>query len=206
MKSNFDKDISNEALLGNYLDTIYPKLFDGFSIKRIIDFKQQHQGIDLVISKEAKSYYIDEKAQLDYIESDLPTFAFEISYLINEQQKIGWLYDSKKITNFYFTITAITCNIFNIPESGFKSCKIFSVDRTKLICFLNSRGLTFERITEINENIRKNSLENRININELNPVSEGKFFYSKNGKAEQPINIVLKLDFLIKIKVAKRIF
>lgn len=65
MKSNFDKDISNETLLGNYLDTIYPKLFDGFSIKRIVDVNQQHHGIDLVISNEAKSYYIDEKAQLD---------------------------------------------------------------------------------------------------------------------------------------------
>lgn len=90
------------------------------------------------------------------------------------------MYDAKKITDFYFTITAIACNIYNVPESGFKSCKIFSVDRRKLIYFLNSRGLTFERITDINKNFRKNSLVERINIDELNPTSEGKFFYSKD--------------------------
>ena len=143
---------------------------------------------------------------MDYLESDLPTFAFEISYLKNGQQKLGWLFDGKKITDFYFTITAITCTVYNVPESGFKSCKIFSVNRRKLILFLASRGLDFKRIFEINEEIRQSTSEDRIKISELNSISEGKFFYSKKGKAEQPINLVLKLDFLIKNKVAKRIF
>lgn len=206
MISNFDTDLTNEALLAKYLDGIYPKLFKGFSVERILDFKQQQQGIDLKLSKEGKFYIIDEKAQLDYLESDLPTFAFEISYLKYSQERLGWLYDSKKITDFYFTITSIKCKEYNVPESGFKSCKIFSVDRRKLINLLNSRGLTFERIKTLNHQIRKGTFKNRIYVNELNAITEGKFFYSKEGKAEQPINLVLKLDFLTKSKVAKKIY
>ncbi|WP_432672165.1 hypothetical protein [Flavobacterium sp. SM2513] len=206
MNSNFDKDLTNEAFLAKYLDGIYPTLFNGFAIERISDLKQQQQGIDLVLSKEGTVYTIDEKAQLDYLESDLPTFAFEISYLKYGQERLGWLYDSKKITDFYFTITAIKCNEYNVPESGFRSCKIFSVDRRKLINLLNSRGLNIDRIKALNEHIRKGTAEDRIKVDELNAATEGKFFYSKKGKAEQPINIVLKLDFLIKSKVAKRIY
>ena len=51
MFSNFDTDLTNEALLAKYLDGIYPKLFKGFSVERILDFKQQQQGIDLKLSK-----------------------------------------------------------------------------------------------------------------------------------------------------------
>lgn len=203
MKSSFDSDLSKEALLGKYLDDIYPDKFKGFNIQRVSDSEHQHKGVDLVISKGNMEFYIDEKAQLDYIEKDLPTFAFEITYIKDNNQKQGWLFDKHKVTDRYFTITAITCNEYYKPESGFKSCKITSVDRVKLIQLLESRGLTYERIVEINQEIRKGTAEGKIPVNELNH-SEGNFHYSTQ-KVERPINIVLKLQFLIDSGVAKSI-
>ncbi|WP_324522720.1 hypothetical protein [Flavobacterium sp.] len=198
--------MSKEILLGEYLDGIYPQIFDGFTIERVFDSEQQHKGVDLIISKDNKEYYIDEKAQLDYLEIELPTFAFEITYIKDGEQKQGWVFDKGKITNMYFCITAICCNLENVPESGFKSCKIISVNREKLVNLLKSRGLDYNRIININQEIRSKNVDGRIPIDELNNFTEGNFNFSKSGKAEQPINIVLKIDFLINNKVAKKIY
>ena len=205
MDSNFENDLSKEIILGKYLDDIYSKKFKGYNIERIKDLDLQHQGIDLIITKNQFEYYIDEKAQLDYINTALPTFAFEISYLKNGVQKKGWLFDNDKKTQKYFLITGIFLNNPEDINKGFKSCIITSVDRNKLIKLLESRGLTHDKIQEMNLEIRSGLNENAIPIKELNSHSEGKFYFSKNNKAEQPINLVLKIDFLIKESVAKKI-
>lgn len=205
MDSNFKDDLSKEIILGKYLDNIYHEKLMGYNIERITDLDLQHQGIDLIISKEEKHYFIDEKAQLDYLNIELPTFAFEISYLKNGVEKNGWLFDSHKKTQKYFLITGIFLNNPEDIKEGFKSCSIISVDRAKLINLLESRGLTHEKIQEMNLEIRGGTNENAIPIKELNAQNEGKFYFSKNNKAEQPINLVLKIDFLIKENVAKKI-
>ncbi|WP_298156173.1 hypothetical protein [Flavobacterium sp.] len=191
-------------MLGKYLDSIYPSIFEGFNVKRISDNEQQHRGIDITISKNGKEFFVDEKAQLDYLEHDLPTFAFEITYIKDGQQRQGWLYDAEKVTDRYFAITGITCNTSNEPKTGFKSCKITSVHRGKLINLLTSKGLTYHRISEINQELRSGTADGKILIPELESRTEGNFHYT-TGKAERPINIVLKLEFLIAEGVAKRI-
>ena len=205
MDSNFKNDLSKEIILGKYLDKIYSEKFKGYKIERITDLDLQHQGIDLVISKNDIQYFIDEKAQLDYINTELPTFAFEISYLKNGVEKKGWLFDNDKKTQKYFLITGIFLNNLEDIKEGFKSCSIISVDRAKLINLLENRGLTHTKIQEMNLEIRGGTNQNAIPIKELNAKNEGKFYFSKNNKAEQPINLVLKIDFLIKENVAKKI-
>ena len=205
MESNFNIDLSNESLLANYLDAIYPTLFNGFEINREKDLENQHKGIDIIISKNDVNYFIDEKAQLDYVGKDLPTFAFEISYLKDSVQKLGWLYDTSKLTHKYFLITAIFLNEPSDFSKGFKSCKITSVDRGKLIELLNSKKLSVKRVDDLNNQIRNGNAEGGIPIDELDYYSEGKLFFSKTNKSEQPINLVLKLEFLINCGVAKRV-
>lgn len=205
MKSNFEDDLKKEQYLGNYLDTIYSEVLKDFKIERKNDSSSQNQGIDLVISNDEVEFNVDEKAQLDYLNLDLPTFAFEISYIKDNRQKLGWLFDKTKKTNKYFLITGIFLNDKNDIKKGFKSCKIISVDRTKLIFFLKSRGLNFERVSEINQSIRNGIEYNKIPITELDSRLEGNIYYSKNNKAEMPINLVLYLDFLLKSKIAKKV-
>jgi hypothetical protein len=205
VESNFNIDLSNESLLANYLDAIYPTLFNGFEIDRKKDLENQHKGIDIIISKNDVNYFIDEKAQLDYVGKDLPTFAFEISYIKDGVQKLGWLYDNSKLTDKYFLITAIYLNEPNDFTKGFKSCKITSVDRSSFLELLNSKKLSFSRLSDLNNQIRNGINEGGIQLDELDYYSEGKLFFSKTNKSEQPINLVLKLDFLINSGVAKRV-
>lgn len=206
MKSEFKNDLAKEILLGKHLDRIYREKLSGFEIERVTDLDLQNQGVDLKINTETTCFYIDEKAQLDYMDNDLPTFAFEVSYLKNAKEHLGWLFDSHKKTHKYFLITAIYLNHPGYLESGIKSCKVTSVDRSKLIVKLEKRGLDYDRIISINQDLREQNHDGPFCVDELNCKSEGRFHFSKLNKAEQPINIVLRLDYLINTGVAKVVY
>lgn len=201
--SHFKRDLHKEQLLGNYLDKIYKKLHLNF--ERVTDINLQHHGVDLLYPKN-DAVYIDEKAQLNYLNKSLPTFTFELSYLKNGDQKLGWLLDDSKLTTHYFLITGI----YPVDETdltkGYKSCKIISVDRNKLLNYLETKGLSKKRLLQYDADLRdfkdkkmKNSIE------ELDSKKEGLLYYSPH-LAEEPINLQLRLKHLVSIKVAKQIY
>lgn len=208
MKSTFHQDLSKEELLGTYLDSYYPFIFKEtpFKIKRIRDLNWQHRGVDLVMNSRYHSYFVDEKAQLDYLNKSLPTFAFEISYLKRGNWQAGWLLDGHKWTQIYFLVTNICPKIKGDLSSGLANIKITGIYRYKLIDLLVKRGLNKQRMLELERQIRNGRVEGKISIPELDPKKEGAFFFSKSNKQEQPINLVLKLNFLIRNGVGKILF
>lgn len=200
--SNYRKDISKEEFLGNYLDTVYPKLFDKthYSVKRINNLGLQHKGVDLLLENAKNKFYVDEKAQLDYLNVSLKTFAFELSYLKFGGWREGWLFDNKKITEIYFLITEIkVVNPENIYQ-GIQSLKITGIYRSRLLKHLEKIGLTKDRLLEIEKELRNSGLGGRTDIKELNSKIEGNVNLTL-GKSEKPINLVLKLDYLIKHQI-----
>lgn len=201
IKSTFEEDLKREQKLGNFLDKIYnEKLTAKFEINRKDDKESQKKGIDLLFTDKSNNkitYKVDEKAQLDYINKSLPTFAFEVLYGKN---KIGWLMDSQKETTHYFLIT----NISEDNENNILGCDIYLVKRESLIALLANKNLDEVKIGEHIKDINENKQQGKVIILELDEKQEGYFFKSQH-KAESPINIVLKLDFLIKNKVAKQI-
>jgi len=145
-----------------------------------------------------KEFLVDEKAQLDYINKDLPTFAFELSYFKKNIQKKGWLFDTSKETMFYALITSIYSNNSN----SYTSCKITFVNRKKLLSFLNNTGLNEDYLnTFCLDNKNKHG---KIKLPRLHHKTEGYLFISSENKAEKPINLILRLDFLIKKGIAKQ--
>lgn len=200
LKSNFHEDLSKEKQLIPLLDTYYQKHLKLYGFERIANLEQQLQGIDLILKdkKTGKQFYIDEKAQLYYINESLPTFAFELCYLKKETKKQGWLFDASKKTHFYALITSIYSDEANI----FTSCNITFVNREKLIQHLDNLGLNqpfFEKT------ISKNSeYHGKMVVAQLHHRKEGYLYFSTYNKAEKPVNLILKLDYLIKIRVAKR--
>ncbi len=157
-------------------------------------------GIDVILTdkKTGKAYFVDEKAQLDYINESLPTFAFELFYEKDDAQKQGWLFDASKKTHFY----ALATSIFSDEEDCFTACNITFVNREKLIQHLTGLGLTQERFQEIVRQHRGH--HGKIGLEKLHSWHEGYLFFSNKNKAEQPINFILKLDYLIDIGIAKR--
>lgn len=206
MNSTFKSDLEKENRLSIFLDEQYKNrnIFpDGFNVVRIDNLDEQHKGIDLkvILEDSGKEIYIDEKAQLDYINKVLPTFAFEISYFINEKWHQGWLFDSTKKTHKYFLVTCI-----EEDADGFCGCRVVSVNRKDLCDFLDKeKGLSFNRIYEYEKKFRDNDLDGKIFIKELKGREEGRFHYSNSNKKERPINLVLNLDFLINQGLAKEL-
>ncbi|TCK66911.1 hypothetical protein DFQ05_2197 [Winogradskyella wandonensis] len=201
--SHFKRDLNKEQLLGEYLDTVYNSL--NLNFERNADYSLQHRGVDLLFP-EKDGIYIDEKAQLDYLNKNLPTFTFELSYLKNGEQKLGWLLDETKLTTHYFLITGIYVENETDLSKGFKNCTITSVNRKKLLIYLESKGLSKNRLLQYDADLRdfeNKKLKNE--IEELHPKTEGLLYFSPQ-LAEQPINLQLRLKHLIEVGVAKQIF
>ncbi|MBO0321025.1 hypothetical protein J0X14_01860 [Muricauda sp. CAU 1633] len=201
MKSKFKADLSKEQRLTPLLDFYYKKYLKQYFFERFLDLKQQLLGIDLILTnkKTGLVYVVDEKAQLDYINETLPTFAFELFYSKNGVEKQGWLFDASKKTHFYALVTSI----FSDEEEHFTSCNITFVNREKLIQHLTGLGLDQERFQKIVAEHKGH--HGKLGLEKLHPWHEGYLFFSTQNKAEQPINLILKLDYLIDIGIAKRL-
>lgn len=197
LKSNFREDFKKEKKLQLLLDAYYSQHLRHYAFKRIDEISQQLAGVDLVLShlKTNENYKVDEKAQLDYIGDNLPTFAFEISYYKSGHLKKGWLFDENKKTQFYSLVTAI----YQDEPEVFTSCRITLVNREKLIDFLEAKNVTFESC------FKENLPHGKTIIEQLHPKKEGYLYYSHLNKAEKPLNLILKLDFLIEEGLAKRL-
>lgn len=158
-------------------------------------------GIDVTFShKHNKSvFYIDEKAQLDYVNEDLPTFAFELGYYKYETYKEGWLYDSRKKTDFYALATAI----YEDKPRVFTTCKITLVNPKKLRSYLSSLNITKTLLNDYRSSNK--GLHGKLKLQELCHKNEGYLYFSKNNKLVKPVNLVLKLHFLEEKGIAKRL-
>ncbi|AEM70352.1 hypothetical protein Murru_1310 [Allomuricauda ruestringensis DSM 13258] len=201
MKSKFKADLSKEKQLIPLLDSYYQKHLMHYCFERVFHLKKQMQGIDLILKDKhlEKQFLVDEKAQLDYVNESLPTFAFELFYQKNGIQKQGWLFDASKKTEFYALVTGI----YSDEDGVFTSCNITFVNREKLIQHIEEVGLSQKHLEGI---ISKNqNIHGKLNLEQLNPKSEGYLFFSTKNKAEKPVNLILKLDYLIMIGVAKRL-
>ncbi len=201
LQSSFKSDLKKEQQLTFLLNTYYTKNLKFYDFERVSDLKRQLAGIDVIFTHKTTgvSFNIDEKAQLDYINEDLPTFAFELKYQKKGVNKKGWLFDDKKQTHFYALITGI----YQDAPYIFTSCKITLVNRKKLLAFLTQLGI---RENTLYDYVATNdSLNGKFPIAELNPKNEGYLFASRNNKAEKPLNLILKLEFLIENGIAKRL-
>jgi hypothetical protein len=204
--SKFYLDLNQEQILSKYLDNIYKE--KNINFQRVFDLDKQYQGIDVIMLIKLNEYYIDEKSQLHYINKDLPTFTFELSYLKNNNYKKGWLFDESKLTQYYFLITGILLKKgkieFTSPDD-IEKLKITSVSRKKLIKYLSLKELDEKRLLEYDVKLRKEKAYGKNNISELNPKTEGLIYFTEH-LSEKPINLQLRLKFLLETKVAKKFY
>ncbi|CAM4148746.1 hypothetical protein ZORO111903_03675 [Zobellia roscoffensis] len=201
LKSNFKSDLEREQKLCVLLDRYYHQYLKQYSFDRVFEIKQQMEGIDLIFTHKdhGRKYTIDEKAQLDYINENLPTFAFELSYEKDGTLKEGWLFDTSKKTEFYALITSI----YSDAPDVFTSCKITLVNRQKLLAFLVEKNITSSTLKKYV--LPNKNMHGKIKIDELHHRKEGYLYASTKNKAERPLNLILKLDFLEETGIAKRL-
>ena len=90
------EDMSAEGQLGIFLDRyLYSRLEEAGrirSFRRVRDRSGQLRGTDVILTApEGGALRLDEKAQLYYLNRDLPTFAFELLFLRQGGLTPGWL-------------------------------------------------------------------------------------------------------------------
>lgn len=200
----FRSDLKDEKLLSEYLDDVYR--LKGINFERVFDLDQQHKGIDIIINVKSLSYLVDEKAQLHYLNYDLPTFTFELSYLKEGKLKDRWLFDPNKLTQYYFLITGIYLKDDKTKlesKNDIAKLKVTSLCRESLISYLESINLSKEKLLAYDSKFRSLDSIGKNTISELNPVTEGLIYFS-GQLVEKPINLQLRLNHLIINKIAKK--
>jgi hypothetical protein len=198
-KDSFQKDLDTEAKFGNYLDKLYPQikgLDKKFTFLRKDDLESQYAGIDLILKdkESGEERYIDEKAQLYYLNKSLNTFTFEISYLKHGVWKKGWFYDEKKLTQTYFLFTSIETN----DQNEFINCRFIIINRKYLQEFLEEAGLTQEKTFAYEKLFREDKKKYNGNqvVFELDS-SFATFHCSFANLKEEPINLKIKLNAVL---------
>ena len=183
-----------------FLGQLYQRHLKQYSFRRISNIQQQLLGVDLVLTHKQTGlvYHIDEKAQLDYLNENLPAFAFELCYEKEGERKTGWLLDAHKKTDFYSLITGIYAD----EKDKFTACNITFVNRKKLLAFLASRGLAVEKLKQLA--LSQPDYHGKMELESLCPHTEGYLFFSRKNKLEKPVNLILKLEFLTRIGVGKQ--
>ena len=204
VQSRRNEDMSAEAQLAYFLDEYLYRRFpkgDAFSkISRVHDKDQQLAGIDVeFLTTNDQNFAVDEKAQLYYLNKELPTFAFELLFKRDGRDTIGWLCNPALKTDLYMLIwpyaTQDTCK--GITWDKFTKADCLLIHKKKLLKWLADKGLTMDRLQNDAEKIRQAGTVGRINIEGL----RGVYYYASDPQRyrEAPINLVITKNALIKL-------
>lgn len=165
-----------------FLDALYFKHLKHYSFSWENNISEQNKGVAVPFThlKTKERFFIDEKAQLDSVNEDLPAFSFELSYQKQAKRKKGWLFDPKKRHLF----TLLWRLFIPMPLKSLPPAKeLWSIVGCSSNIFVS---LGWKKTI-------------------FNPKKEGYLVYPKDNKAEQPLNLILKLDHLFDIGIAKKL-
>lgn len=196
MKSLRRTDSSDEKALQPFLDAVYANM--GLEYYREGRKEQQLAGIDVTIWFRNKEYFIDEKAALHYVNKGLNTFAFELNFRHNGMTIPGWLFDENKLTTHYFLVSEIESSSAYVED--LTAFRLVSVNREKLLAFLREKQWDEEFLTEEVSKVMEDRA--RYVLSHSNP--EARVVKTRHLQ-EMPLNLVIVLDDLIYVGVAKEL-
>ena len=194
-----------EKCVGEFLDECFYQKFNE-RFKRIDDLSLQWKGIDVIATqKDGTTFNIDEKSAAHYVNSDLRTFAFEVSFL-NKADRLnkGWLLNTDLETDCYL-LSWVYANEEKYPyipqkmqSNGypktmitdyFKYLTTDDITAMDVVCLRKEivRGaisLSDAEIMQFSENMRRK--------NRRFQLYRGYKFVLSLGLPEQPVNILLE--------------
>lgn len=196
-------DMRAEGQLAQFLDEKFwsPLCADGdMSFKRVTDRTLQLQGVDVILTQGEEVRYIDEKAQLYYINNTLPTFAFEIDSFQRGYLTEGWLLNNALLTTDYNLIypNARHNDLSIITKDDFTLVEVLSITKKVLLKSLESYGLTRSYLLAAAQRIRKQCGSEMYRENTM--CRYAKFVKSASYRySEAPLNLVVQKSFLRQI-------
>ncbi len=195
------EDHSAENELALFMDKfLYERFPTGgafSSIRRVQDKEEQLNGVDVeFIGTDDRVYCVDEKAQLHYLNQNLPTFALELLSYQKGYDTIGWLCNNKLKTDFFMLIwpSATTDDYEGITWDQFTKADCLLIQKQKILKMLASKGLTVERMLSDARDIRASGRKGKIPI----PGVRGIYYFASYPRKyqEAPINIIVSKPIL----------
>lgn len=195
-------DMHAEGALAEFLDAYFYNqlLGEGLfsSIERIHDADTQKSGVDVRASYRGSTINIDEKAQLYYINKNLPTFAFELEYLHQGTPRLGWLLKETLLTTHYFLLwpSATTTKVEQLRMTDFTEIDGLIIQKDKLLQYLANQGLDSRTLRTAAKIVREKRVVGRQSI-----PQDGMYLYASDSRqySEAPINLVIRKSLLIRL-------
>ena len=190
------EDHSAESELALFMDKfLYERFPTGSafsSIRRVHNKEEQLNGVDVeFIGTDGRVYYVDEKAQLHYLNQNLPTFAFELLSFQKGYDTVGWLCNTKLKTDFFMLIWpfATQDEYEGITYEQFTKVECLLIQKQRILKMLANKGLTIDRMLSDARRIRASGRKGKIPIDGI----KGIYYFASYPKKyqEAPINIVI---------------
>jgi len=196
------RDTKVEKEISLFLDEkFYPSI--NAKIVRHLDIETQMQGVDVSLSyKDLHDVPVDEKAMSHYINEDLPTFAFELSFLNKDNVIEGWFPDENKKTEYYLLIWIWATKDGDIIKDDITKLELCLVSRSKISDYLTQRGYSPTQLREKANQIRVADIDGAI---DKSPGSDFYFYLSKR-LVEAPVNVVIRKSILAGLAYEKFMF
>lgn len=183
--TNREIDIMVEKKVSKLLDNYYIR--NNIPFKRVTDFHQQIQGIDIILYKNNKEIYIDEKAKFRGIQDkELQNYSFEVSRLCRDnQRRIGWLLDNSMKTDYYCYIFPKFTNPNDYTSKIKNDMKIEFFAKNDILKIVKAETSIEEIIKTSNDMLKLNQ--------KLVPFKNFALFISDSFQ-EKPCNILISRD------------
>lgn len=210
LSSNFNYDNAQEFIITKYIyENYFLRHYDkkmGWTSQLVVDKETQLSGAD-IISYQTPFLYrtIDLKAQATYINSPTNTFAFEIMY---GGDKEGWLINNNLKTTCYGLVwiwDAVKAQ--NIQANDILLTEFMMLNKRMLLKLLNDNGITpfyMKKVAKfmVDHGIDRIKYGDKINA-EINipksDICQSICFTKSSQLYENPVNIVIRKDILLKI-------
>lgn len=195
-------DMHAEQALAKFLDDhLYRELLkeEKFAFfQRVTSIAQQKQGVDVIAKTDNSVAYIDEKAQLHYINKTLPTFAFELEFILDGRAMEGWFLNDDLKTTHYLLLwpNARTTDLSRLSSEDFSRVEGMMISKIKMKRYLEEIGLDDTELRRVTKSLRQRKLSG----SQESPYDGIKFFISPSSSyVENPINMVISKRVLMKL-------
>ena len=188
------QDSKAEIEVSKFLDKyFYPNHFE--NSERVSDKVNQLNGIDVIIEiPEIGKVHVDEKAAVHYVNKGIPTFAFEVDFKLPSGELVeGWFLSKSKSTQYYLLIWVWADKDKGFNYADISKLEVILIDRYKIQNELLKYGLSEQSIKDISKSLREKNITGVHHKDFSKPF----YFYLTTHLSENPLNVILKKDFLI---------
>ena len=211
MKSFRAIDSANEQMVARFLDENFynTPLFE--KAIRVTDKQEQLMGKDIIVSSSKlglSDAIVDEKDTAHYVNKNIPTFAFELSFLLYDGTEVeGWLTDKSKETEYYLLLwpfAKLVEPVSKPPEfKEITKLRYMLVKRADVVNLLLNKGFDRKALLEKAREMRTvvKGYQDNQELKAIDKEKYGFYFMYTYFLAERPVNVVIPRQMLEEISL-----